>query len=166
MALKYAAMSIDETTNPSKPHEARTPTEVTDFNDRVWDMVLRKIHVVALFVFLQIVLVSFFQIHPAYRAWSGWVYGGQFFGAWTVFYGTLLRDMGFRSQSGFLLFAVVGVGLLLALISDPLAWSDGQVRALFLGQIVAALALWLVTMLRWRILKGQFLKAQEKGMLP
>ena len=159
-------MTTEKTHNPSNPDEARTPEEVTDFNDRVWDMVLRKIHVVALYVLLQIVMVSLFQTHPAYRSWTGWVYVGQFFGAWTVFYGTLLRDMGFRCRSGFVLFILTVLSLVAAGLTDPRAWSDGWVRGLLAIHMGASVLLWCVTIVRWRILKRQFLKAQSEGILP
>lgn len=159
-------MTTDKTRKASNPDEARTPEEVAEYNDQVWDMVLRKIHVVALYVLLQIVLISLFQTHPAYEAWSMWIYGGQFLGAWTVFYGTLLRDMGFRCWSGMILIALAGASVTIASLSDCLGWSDAAVQRLFLVQLIAAAGLWALTLYRWRILKKQYLKARDEGLVP
>ncbi len=166
MELKYPVMTYEETSKSSKSDVPRTREEVTDFNDRVWDMVLRKIHVVAFYVLVQIVLVSFFQTHPAMYSWGTELYLGQFLGAWTVFYGTLLRDMGFRSYSGGLLMALGVLSLLPPLFTDPLAWSDRAVHGILLLQVVPGTLLWALTLYRWRILKRQYLAAQEEGVLP
>ena len=159
-------MEREKTSNVAKSDEPRTPEEVTDFNDRVWDMVLRKIHVVAFYVFLQIVLVSFFQTHPAYRNWRFWVYTGQFLGAWCVFYDTLLRDMGFRAHGGLVLMFLSVIALVPVLVHDPRAWDDSQVRGLLLSQIVPGIFLWGVTLVRWRILKSRYLEARREGLVP
>ncbi len=159
-------MDLEKTSNAAKSDEPRTPDEVTDFNDRVWDMVLRKVHVVALYVFLQIVLVSFFQTHPAYRGWRIWVYTGQFLGAWCVFYGTLLRDMGFRANGGMVLMGLTVLALVPAAFMDPRSWDDFRVQVFLLCQIIPSVFLWGVTLVRWRILKTRYLAAQKEGLLP
>ncbi len=166
MELKYPVMTYEETSKSPKSDVPRTREEVTDFNDRVWDMVLRKIHVVAFYVLVQIVLVSFFQTHPAMYAWGAELYVGQFLGAWTVFYGTLLRDMGFRSYSGGVLMTLGVLSLLPPLFTDPLAWSDKAVHGIMLLQVVPGTLLWALTLYRWRILKRQYLAAQKEGVLP
>ena len=145
-------MTTDETAKTTKPSDARTREEVEEYNDQVWDMVLRKVHVVALYVFLQIVLISFFQTHPVYRSWSGWVFVGQFLGAWTVFYGTLLREMGFRCRSGAILIAIGALSLIPAVVGDPMAWSDANVQRMLLAQSLPGALLWGLTLFRWRIL--------------
>ncbi|MFT7616473.1 MAG: hypothetical protein ACI97A_000095 [Planctomycetota bacterium] len=158
-------MTIDETAKTTKPADVRTPEEVEEYNDQVWDMVFRKVHVVALYVFLQIVLVSFFQTHAAYRSWSGWVFVGQFLGAWTVFYGTLLREMGFRSRSGAILIVIGAISIIPAAVGEPMGWSDATVQRILLAQSLPGALLWGLTLFRWRILKRQYLAAQAQGII-
>lgn len=158
-------MTSDKTARKSISNEVRSSDEVEEYNDQVWDMVLRKVHVVALYVLLQVILVSYFQTHPAYRSWATWAFVGQFFGAWTVFYGTLLREMGFRCLSGLILIAIAVISLVPIVFGDPLAWSDVAVQRILLIQSVPGLMLWALTFFRWRILKRQYLAAQAEGAI-
>ncbi len=146
----------------------RTPTEVTEFNDRVWDMVLHLVHPVALFVVLQVVFASRFAGHEGVQGWSFPVYVLQFLGAWTVFYSTLLRDMGFVSRVGAVLclWAAFVLGVSYVVAWDPYALSAFGARGLFAAMLLPLLPVWAYTLLRWRRLKarhGNDVEAPDPG---
>lgn len=128
---------------------------MNEVNDRVWDMVIHMVWPVLLYVLLQILLISRFSGHEGISGLSLAIFAAQFFGAWTVFYSTLLRDMGFPSRAALLLVASALAGWLASLA----LWSDGRsaptagLRFLLAAQFLPVAPAWVLTFGRWRRLK-------------
>ncbi|MCA9320285.1 MAG: hypothetical protein KDB53_06105 [Planctomycetes bacterium] len=152
-----------EQASSSRPF--RDGGEVREYNDRVWDMVLHLVHPVALYLVLAIGLGSRFMDHELLVGRSWMVFTAQFFGAWAVFYGTLLRDMGFRSLAGLALCLAVAIGLALSFWLAPHASSASPtlVRWLLGSQAGLVLMVWVLTFLRWRRLKRLCLAALDEN---
>lgn len=141
---------------PRQSDIPRNAEEVRAYDRQVWDLVQHLVHPVALYVILEIVIWSRYADHPAVDGWGLVVFGGQFLGAWAVFYGTLLRDMDFRSYAPLALVVVaLGGCVAMAFLPHPANTTEATVR-LFLGaQLVPALMAWAITFRRWRMLKAQ-----------
>ncbi len=138
----------------------RTPDESEEFNERVWDMVLHLAHPGFLYVVFQIMIITRLGAHPIVREYDLLIYLAQFLGAWTVFYTTLLRDMGLRSRSGTVLalLAMVGAAAVYFLVPDPRRVSDEIVSIFLLVQLVPAVLLWIWTIVYWRRQKARHLQ--------
>ena len=141
--------------SPKAAPAPRSPEEVREYNDRVWDMVLYKVNPVAIFVLLQINLFSRYTGHPALGGGLGFfVFGAQFLGAWSVLQGTLLREMGYVSLTPLLLAIWTLAGLLASFVlGDPLALETEGLRLGIVAYLVPILIVWAATLLRWRRLK-------------
>ena len=121
-------------------------------------MALNLVHPALLYVLFQLLILDHLRHAPAFLGRSPvdpvtlGVYGAQFLGAWTVFYTTLLRDMGLRSTWGtvLLLTSLVAVVSQYFLFPEPARTEPAPVWW-FLGvQIVLSCTGWVVTMIHWR----------------
>jgi hypothetical protein len=141
----------------------RTPDESEKMNERVWDMVLHLAHPGFLYVVFQIIILTRFSAHPVVREYDLLIYAGQFLGAWTVFYTTLLRDMGMQSRAGTVLALLAMMGAIAShfFVPNPYFASDELVGAFLLVQLVPAVLLWTWTMIYWRREKARHLSEQE-----
>ena len=129
-----------------------------EVNRRVWDMALNLVHPALFYVLFQLVILDHLLESPALAFRSVMdpaalgLYGAQFLGAWTVFYATLMRDMGLGSSWGtiLLLAAVAAVAAQYAVFPDPATASSAAVWW-FLGvQILLSCTGWAMTMVRWQ----------------
>lgn len=145
------------TSQGSDESNLRNSQEVEDYNDQVWDMVLYQVHPVMIFVVLQVILVSQFQLHPEFAKLSIWVYLSQFLGAWAVLYATFLRQMGFRSYT--VLGLVASSALALAYVffgaGEVLNWSPEQMRSFWIAAELPGILAFLWVLPRWWRLKRQ-----------
>jgi hypothetical protein len=141
------------------PH--RDPAEVRELHFRVWDLVKHLVHPAALYVVLELLVAGHLGENPALSSarhgshlWA-LLFAGQFLGAWAVFYSTLLRDAGIRSYTALALTGMAAFGLAAQLVAfpDPAAMSPGWIRLVLAWHLVPAVALWVVTMVRWTRLK-------------
>ena len=140
----------------------RSPEEVADYDRGVWDMVQHLVHPVAIYVVLQIVMFSGWMNHPSLDGPEAILFVLQFLGAWAVFYGTLLRDMGFESLAplGLTAVAMGGAAWQFFLIEDPLLASGRGAAAFWAVQLVPAAVTWAWTFVRWRRLKSRWLRQE------
>ena len=133
-------------------------------------MVLHLVTPVFLYVLLQIIIVSHYGQHPMMRRFAYVVFPMQFFGAWALFYATLLRDMGFGSRVGAILGALAIVGVITQYLvhPDPLVASNAAVSSIFALQLIPAVIAWSVMMVRWRRLKRRYveLPTAPEGLEP
>lgn len=73
--------------------------DVREFDGRVWDLVENLAHPAFIYTIAQVALWSAYETSASFRdpALGFWarsaIHVAQFFGAWAVLYGTLLRDM-------------------------------------------------------------------------
>ncbi len=141
--------------SPKAAPASRSPEEIREYNDRVWDMVLYKVNPVAIFVVLQIVLFSRYTGHPALGGGLGFlIFGAQFLGAWSVLQGTLLREMGYVSFTPLLLLVWSLAGLLTSFVlGDPLALETEGLRLGIVVYLAPVLIVWALTLRRWLRLK-------------
>ena len=142
------------------PEESR---EIREKNSQVWEMVDNLIHPTAIYVLLQLVILShlsrapaLIDLHPLNPIMLG-IYACQFAGAWAVFYTTLLRDMGLRCPEGtiLLLTTVAGIPLQYLIVPHPQIAGDTLPLALLGIQMAAGLGLWARVFLRWRRARQQ-----------
>jgi hypothetical protein len=121
-------------------------------------MVLHMVHPTAIYVVLQMVVVGYLSLSPAF-AFSrqyGWPYyltfGGQYLGAWAVFYSTLLRDAGLPSRTALVLvvLALVGVVVQFVVLPSPRDLNDGQVAMVLAYHLAPATLGWGWVLWRWR----------------
>ena len=145
--------------------EHRTPEETEAYNEGVWDLVLNLAHPGFLYVVFQVLILTRLGSHPVTRDYSWLIYGGQFLGAWTVFYTTLLRDMGLPSRAGTILalLALTSMVGVYVWLPDPYYITDREVQVVFGLQLIPAAVLWAWTMIYWRREKARFLKEQESS---
>lgn len=143
---------------PANESDASRAAEIRETDAQVWDFTQHLVHPAACYVAAQIALWIALEDNAAFRAprFGFWaesaVHLVQFFGAWAVLYGTLLRDMrqGTRAPTILLWFSVVGAAVAWTWPdrADPAA-ADGL--SMWLGaQLVAALLGWAVTFRVWR----------------
>ena len=150
---------------PKTPEKAK---EIAETNDRVWEMVLYRIHPCFLYVVLEIVIASRLAAHPASRSLEWPLYGAHFLGAWAVFYSTLLRNAGFRSVAGpaLVLFAAASLVVQYFVFPDVAEATTASVRLFHFVQGGTAAAVWAGVFVRWLFLKRvalAALAAEEKG---
>jgi len=156
-----------EETAPSRS-DAR-PEAVKEFNSRVWDLTLNLVHPAGLYVLLQMVIGDHMGKTPAFAGvellhpQSLAIYAAQFLGAWTVFYTTLLRDMGYRSSWGtvLLLAALAGAATQYLIFPQPAQATDATTWAFLATQMGLAVVGWPLTMRRWRRLRRRHQSGTE-----
>jgi cadmium resistance protein CadD (predicted permease) len=132
-------------------------------NERVWDMVLHLAHPGFLYVVFQVIILTRFSAHPVVRQYDLFIYVGQLLGAWTVFYTTLLRDMGLKSRAGTFLALLAMVGAVAShfLVTNPYHASDKFIVGFLLVQLIPAALLWIWTMIYWRREKARHMAEQD-----
>ena len=155
-----------------EPAEKRAdlgPESTAQVERRVWDLALNLVHPALFYVVFQLVILDHFGRSPAlagkgpFEPSSLGLYTMQFLGAWTVFYTTLLRDMGYRSPWGtiLLLSAFASVIAQYFVIPSPSGASASAAWALLGIQMALAGAGWSLTMLRWTRLKRGWLEESQ-----
>jgi hypothetical protein len=143
----------------AKPQSAapRSSDEVREYESRVWDLTKHLVHPAFLYVVFQVALWCALERNPAFRGGdlSFWehaaIHAAQFVGAWGVFYGTLLRDMRFRTR-------VVTAVLWLAAAGAATAWlwpapesvaASPGLWALLIAELAAGIIGWMIIMASW-----------------
>ncbi len=146
---------------PAEKRADLEPESTTDVERRIWDLALNLVHPALFYVVFQLVILDHFGRSPAlagkgpFEPSSLGLYTMQFLGAWTVFYTTLLRDMGYRIPWGtvLLLTALASVIAQYFVIPDP-SVATADAAWVFLGiQMTLAGVGWPLTMIRWLRLK-------------
>jgi hypothetical protein len=148
------------------PH--RSPEEVRRVESQVWDFAKHLPHAAAIYAATQVGLWIALEDNAAFRspAFGFWAESGvhlaQFFGAWAVLYGTMLRDMRVPTKTPTVLlwFSVLGcaVAWLWPGRADPSA-ATGLKRWLW-TQLLVAIVGWVAVMIAWRRAK----RAHEAGV--
>ncbi|MBI4568289.1 MAG: hypothetical protein HY719_07815 [Planctomycetes bacterium] len=167
----------DDSANPSGPRAAgipappppptpgRLPGETTaQVNSRTWDLALNLGHPALIYVVIEVFIFSRLTEGPALRAMSHpWLVGAAlfgvvFFGAWAVFYSTLLRDMGHQSRAAALMVAwgALGVAAQFVLFPEPAAVTATPLFAFLGAHLAPILPCWAVVMIRWRRARRRF----------
>lgn len=147
---------------------------VREVDNRVWDLVHNLVHPAAIYVLLQLFILDrlsrtpllhpFGPLHPVSLA----IYCAQFLGAWTVFYTTLLRDMGYGSVFGtlLLLWALLGAILCPWILANAENAAEGRTAAFLGAQLLPAVISWPWQWQTWRKRKSEYeRKAAEPGDL-
>ena len=142
---------------------SRGPSEVREYEGRVWDLTKHLVHPAFLYVVFQVTLWCGIQRNPAFRGrepgfWiATLIHALQFVGAWGVFYGTLLRDMRFQTR-------VVTIVLWIAAAGAAAAWLWPEPESidtspwfwgLLIVQLAAGLAGWAIVMIAWLRARSQ-----------
>jgi hypothetical protein len=152
---------------PTSPRDGEPPAasegearaaEIRAVDAQVWDFTKHLVHPTAAYVILQAALWVALEDNAAFRAprcgflAESAVHLVQFLGAWSVLYGTLLRDMGRRTRAATLLLWFAAAGALGAWLypdrRDP-ASADG-LKLLLGTQLLAAVVSFGITMRTWR----------------
>lgn len=156
---------------PAEKRDDLRPESTADVNRRVWDMTLNLVHPAFFYVVFQLVILDHLARSPALAGRSPLepanlaLYGAQFLGAWTVFYTTLLRDMGYRSPWGtiLLLASLAAVVSQYFLFPDPASATAGAAWA-FLGvQMALPVVGWPLTIISWSRLKRRWVAEAEQS---
>lgn len=137
--------------------------EVRAMNSQVWDFTKHLVHPAGVYVVLQIALWLALEDNAAFRSpgFGFWpesaVHLVQFFGAWAVLYGTLLRDMGYRTRAATFMVWFSALGVAVAWLwpdrRDPSAVAP--LRAVLGADLAVAVFGFVVTMRTWRRAKAE-----------
>lgn len=150
---------------PAKKRADLGSESTADVDRRVWDLALNLVHPALFYVVFQLLILDHFGRSPALAGKgplepaSLALYAMQFLGAWTVFYTTLLRDMGYRSPWGtiLLLTALASAIAQYFVIPNPSGATANAAWA-FLGvQMALAGISWPLTIIRWLRLKRDWI---------
>ena len=131
-------------------------------NTQVWDFTKHLVHPAAAYVALQIALWLALEDNAAFRS-PGFgffaesaVHLVQFFGAWAVLYGTMLRDMEYRTRAATFLvwFSVIGAATAWLLPDRREPSAVPTLQLLLAADLGAAVVGFVVTMRTWRRAKA------------